>query len=99
MTERRDDESSQAEQAISEPAKRRRTFNQRMTTVAVVAGVLALLKLVTWFATNAPRNPNNAVIAPPAKTYVPPGVNFSGRNDPPNWGPVPNFPQRSTTSQ
>ena len=91
----------------------RRTFKQRMTAASVGAIAIALLKLFHWLSTPAPpalpANINFQAyrVLPPlspelsssgrGSTYLPPGINLSGQVAPPNWGPVPNFPQTGTS--
>ena len=66
-----------------------RSFRQRMNAVAVAGAVLVLLKLVTSLATPA----HHPAMPSYSGTPLPPGINLSGRDSPPNWGPIPNFPQ------
>jgi hypothetical protein len=77
----------------STPAARTK-LRQRLTAVGVAGLALTLLKLVGWLATPArPTVPSYSGIASPQTGPLPPGLNLSGRYTPPDWGPIPGFPQ------
>ena len=69
-----------------------RTFKQRMAAVGVAAVVIMLFRLAGWLTGSAHSDVHPSGVRSQAE-LLPPGINFSGHQDPPNWGAVPNFPQ------